>query len=173
MPGLPPFQGAAGYLGYDWGLVLESLPAPRIDDLALDDVVLGVYDWVIAWDHAESRAWIISTGLPEADAARRAARARHAPRTCARVSSRACRCPPSPFRRPGTKNCTTCRAPCAAMKTVLVGPEAAPALVVHACTAYLDAVARVREYIFAGDIFQANLSQRFEAPMTEAPWTFA
>ena len=33
---------------------------------------------------------------------------------------------------------------------------------------YLDAVARVREYIFAGDIFQANLSQRFEAPLTEA-----
>ena len=35
---------------------------------------------------------------------------------------------------------------------------------------YLDAVARVREYIFAGDIFQANLSQRFEAPLGEPPW---
>ena len=30
---------------------------------------------------------------------------------------------------------------------------------------YLDAVERVRDYIFAGDIFQANLSQRFEAPL--------
>jgi para-aminobenzoate synthetase component 1 len=28
----------------------------------------------------------------------------------------------------------------------------------------------VREYIIAGDIFQANLSQRFEAPLTESPW---
>ena len=37
---------------------------------------------------------------------------------------------------------------------------------------YLDAVARVREYIFAGDIFQANLSQRFEAPLAEPPWAF-
>ena len=36
---------------------------------------------------------------------------------------------------------------------------------------YLDAVARVREYIFAGDIFQANLSQRFEAPLVEPPWS--
>jgi para-aminobenzoate synthetase component I len=35
---------------------------------------------------------------------------------------------------------------------------------------YLTAVARVREYIFAGDIFQANLSQRFDAPLAEAPW---
>jgi para-aminobenzoate synthetase component 1 len=35
---------------------------------------------------------------------------------------------------------------------------------------YLEAVARVREYILAGDIFQTNLSQRFEAPLTETPW---
>jgi para-aminobenzoate synthetase component 1 len=30
----------------------------------------------------------------------------------------------------------------------------------------------VRDYIFAGDIFQANLSQRFEAPLRESPWAF-
>jgi para-aminobenzoate synthetase component I len=35
---------------------------------------------------------------------------------------------------------------------------------------YLEAVARVREYIYAGDIFQANLSQRFEAPLAGDPW---
>jgi para-aminobenzoate synthetase component 1 len=35
---------------------------------------------------------------------------------------------------------------------------------------YLAAVARVREYIFAGDIFQANLSQRFDAPLHEPSW---
>jgi para-aminobenzoate synthetase component 1 len=35
---------------------------------------------------------------------------------------------------------------------------------------YLEAVRRVREYILAGDIFQTNLSQRFEAPLTESPW---
>jgi para-aminobenzoate synthetase component 1 len=36
---------------------------------------------------------------------------------------------------------------------------------------YLKAVERVREYIFAGDIFQANLSQRFEAPLSEPAWS--
>ena len=35
---------------------------------------------------------------------------------------------------------------------------------------YLHAVNRVREYILAGDIFQTNLSQRFEAPLEELPW---
>jgi len=64
--GLPPFQGgAAGYLAYDWGRVLERLPAPRYDDLALPDVVLCVYDWVLAWDHEAPGAWLLSTGMPE------------------------------------------------------------------------------------------------------------
>ena len=44
MGGLPPFQGgAAGYVGYDWGLGLERLPSPRHDDLAMDDLVFGLY----------------------------------------------------------------------------------------------------------------------------------
>ncbi|MGH7703659.1 MAG: aminodeoxychorismate synthase component I, partial [Gemmatimonadales bacterium] len=34
---------------------------------------------------------------------------------------------------------------------------------------YLDAVTRVRDYIIAGDIFQANLSQRFHASAGEPP----
>ena len=34
---------------------------------------------------------------------------------------------------------------------------------------YQQGVARVIEYIFAGDIFQANLSQRFEAPLVGTP----
>jgi para-aminobenzoate synthetase component 1 len=37
--------------------------------------------------------------------------------------------------------------------------------------AYLDAVSRVREYILAGDIFQANLSQRLEAPLPDDAWS--
>jgi para-aminobenzoate synthetase component 1 len=35
---------------------------------------------------------------------------------------------------------------------------------------YLDAVGRVRDYIIAGDIFQANLSQRFQTSMPGAPF---
>src|ERR671910_467725 len=35
---------------------------------------------------------------------------------------------------------------------------------------YLDAVARVREYILAGDIFQANLSQRFQGHWQSTPY---
>src|SRR5579862_7032651 len=51
MPQLPPFLGGiAGYIGYDYGARLERLPRPRYDDLGIPDVLLAVYDWVIAWD---------------------------------------------------------------------------------------------------------------------------
>ena len=37
--------------------------------------------------------------------------------------------------------------------------------------AYLDAISQLRDYILAGDIFQANLSQRFEAALSEPTWS--
>jgi para-aminobenzoate synthetase component 1 len=166
--GLPPFQGgAAGYLAYDWGRVLERIPANRYDDLALPDAVLGIYDWVIAWDHGRSRAWLISTGIPETDALPRTRRAdQRAADVLARLGDE--RDPPP--QRPRDARPTL--------------PPAAPAFPIEGGwwdgrldirssfthDAYLDAVRRVREYILAGDIFQTNLSQRFEAPLDEAPW---
>lgn len=35
---------------------------------------------------------------------------------------------------------------------------------------YRTAIERIREYIAAGDIFQANFAQRFQAPLTVSPW---
>src|SRR5437867_5233782 len=175
VPGLPPFQGgAAGYLAYDWGRALERLPAPRHEDLALPDVVFGMYDWVLAWDHDESRAWLISTGLPETSpearerrAAARAAEVREHLQSHHEVHADA----------PG--------AIAVAGMTLPLRPPPAPSFPVEdgrwdtslalrssfTHSGYLAAVARVREYIFAGDIFQANLSQRFEAPLDEPTWT--
>ena len=180
--GLPPFQGgAAGYIAYDWGLALERLPAPVYDDLALDDVVLGIYDWVLAWDHLESRAWLISTGMPEVAPAGAARRARE--------------------RASGIRRLLNGDAPATSVRLQADLPHAdleSPAEAGHNASktwapsypadsgwwdsrlairssftreAYLQAVERVREYIFAGDIFQANLSQRFESPLREPAWS--
>src|SRR5262245_9388899 len=66
--GLPPFQGgAAGLFGYDLCHWIERLPRPNRDDFEVPDLAVGVYDRVIAWDHAQNRAWIVSTGYPETD----------------------------------------------------------------------------------------------------------
>ncbi len=169
--GLPPFQGgAAGYIGYDYGALLERLPAPRHDDLAIPDVQLGLYDWVIAWDHRLGTAWIISTGIPETGSGREL-RARE---RLEMVRERLRR--PAPGRngsRPPPPPERSERRPPPAPTYPVIGVENAERIGLRSTfthRGYLDAVARVREYIVAGDIFQANLSQRFQAPLTQAPF---
>ncbi len=162
--GLPPFQGgAAGYIGYDYGALLERLPPTRFDDLAIPDVVLGLYDWVIAWDHLLETAWIVSTGLPETGprrgdrAGERLAMVRERLGGPARDVSRPV---PGPTAPPAAE----------APSYPVLGVEGAEAIGLRSTfthRGYLDAVTRVRDYIVAGDIFQANLSQRFQAPLTE------
>ena len=169
IPDLPPFQGgAAGYLAYDWGAVLECLPSPRWDDLAIPDVVFPIYDWVIAWDHLERRAWLISTGLPATDVEKSQRCENRLREVLNRLSS-----------KPLSTEIFT------RSQSTTPHPEPAPSYPVSDTDlpagldlrssfthrGYLDALTRVREYIIAGDIFQANLSQRFEAPLTESPWT--
>ena len=137
---IPPFQGGvAGYIGYDYGATLERLPSPRYDDLAVFDVVLGLYDEVTAWDHVNGRAWRITHDVPR----------RGQPR--AQDESLFARTTPTP-----------------APSYVVPDHPQLRSSFTH--DAYLRAVQRVREYIVAGDIYQANLSQRLEAPFTGDPW---
>ena len=148
--GLPPFQGgAAGYVGYDWGAQLERVPRTRYDDLAIPDVMLGLYDWVIAWDHQTKRAWVISTGIPEQGAARRERAARRLAFVKERLAER--------------------RSDRLAAPSYPV-PDVPGLRSNFTREGYLDAVARVIEYVYAGDIFQANLSQRLEAPLAGTPF---
>ncbi len=70
--GLPPFQGgAAGLFGYDLCHHTERLPRPRRDEFQTPDMAVGLYPWVVAFDHRQRRAWVISTGFPYTDPARR------------------------------------------------------------------------------------------------------
>jgi para-aminobenzoate synthetase component 1 len=163
---LPPFQGgAAGYIGYDYGAWLERLPRPRFDDLAIPDVVLGLYDWVVSWDHRAGRAWLLATGAPERDPDTRARRARD------RVDAigRRLRQPPTRVARPGTSSSPSAHARTVDAPRIFPAPGWRDLWSSFSREDYLRAVARVREYIVAGDIFQANLSQRFEAPWAGDP----
>jgi len=149
VPGLPPFQGGvAGFLGYEFGRRLERLPAPRTDDQSLPDAWLGAYDWVVAWDHLEGRAWVLA-GQRGSGAAGRSAEER--------IRDIAGRLRGS--------------APAIAAPTV-VGISPPEFHSGFTRDEYLRAVERVRQYILAGDIFQANLSQRFEAPWPGDPFDF-
>lgn len=73
---LPPFQGgAAGLIGYDLNQSLEAIAPPSLDPLQIPAVAVGLYDVVLAFDHATERQWLISQGFPETDPDARAKRA--------------------------------------------------------------------------------------------------
>jgi para-aminobenzoate synthetase component 1 len=168
IPELPPFQaGVAGYIGYDYGAVLERIPPTRYDDLSLPDVLLGLYDWVIAWDHHAGAAWLLSLGIPAhgVERSRRAAeRLRMVTERLRSTETRRTSTPPE-----GARWISHPRGPAApAYPSDAAADIGLRSTFTH--RGYLDAVARVREYIVAGDIFQANLSQRFQAPLREPPF---
>jgi para-aminobenzoate synthetase component 1 len=168
--GLPPFQGGlAGYIGYDWGAVLERLPAPQYDDLAIPDVMLGLYDWVIAWDHHLGTAWLISTGLPERGIGRERRARERMNEVRARLAGRTGG--PADWRTGAGAKGREGTAPAPSYPVEGINGAAQIGLrSTFTHRGYLDAVARVREYIIAGDIFQANLSQRFQTASSGAPF---
>ena len=134
--------GAVGYLGYEMGRHLERVPRPPADAMDVPEMQLMLCDVVVVVDHLERRAHIVSTGHPEQDDGARRARARE------RLAATAPRfADVEPLPDPPA-------------------PRAAPRIAADLPReAYEAAVRRVVDYILAGDVFQANLSQRFRAEL--------
>ena len=143
--GVPFSGGAVGYWSYDYGRRLERLPSRALDDSGLPDFVMSLYDVVGAHDHDSGRTWLFSSGLP-ASSGERAARARtRFDLFRARLErTRPARVPRAPerVRRAATSS--------------------------FSADGYRRAVDDVREAIRRGDIFQANLSQRWQLELPDA-----
>jgi len=159
--GLPPFQGgAAGLFGYDLCHHIERLPRPAHDEFALPDLAVGLYDWVLAFDHRARRSWLISTGLPEAQPQRRRRRAAERLRAVRRWLQAA-----------HAEAAFDCGPPLPASR--LCAQYSLPLLPHLSSTfdhsGYLAAVRRAIDYVHAGDCFQVNVSQRLLCPATLAP----
>jgi anthranilate synthase component I len=144
--GLPPFTaGAVGFFSYDAVRQIERLPELAVDELGVPDACLLFFDEVLAFDHVRKEIWLVvtadvRTGKPVDAYAKAMAR-------LAKLEKRLAR--PLP-KLPVQKNRG-------------IGNKAK--LQVKHRTArkqYLAAVARTKEYIAAGDIFQAVISQRFD-----------
>jgi len=161
LPELPPFQGgAAGLLSYDLSRSLERIPAPWMDEFQIPAMVIGLYDVVLAFDHAQRRAWVISQGFPETEPSRRERRAKERMEQFLGW-----------LQEPTESSPHT---PCAAMSAhgvrgLLCGPQypvpGPPGLVSNFSEeGYCQAVQRAIDYIHAGDIFQVNFAQRLLYP---------
>ena len=144
-PGLPPFQGGAiGVFGYDFAHHLERLAKPGDLDPAEPTLRLNFYDTILAFDLAEGTATIIASGYPEKGLAARRTRAEA--RTEMFIGALA-RPQPDEAAAPPAKGLDW-----ASNFT----PES-----------YGAAIGKVRDYILAGDIYQANIAQQFTAALPE------
>lgn len=172
---LPPFSGgAAGYLGYELARDLERLPRPRAADLDAPDLELGFYDLVIGWDHVRSRCWIASTGFPETGAEREQRARRRLEEARLWLAGGP---PPEPDRLAAW---STAKRSDVASRTSARSrrgprlhpvPEAPQLRSSFSREAYAATVRKAVELIRAGDVFQVNLSQRFEGPGPARPFS--
>lgn len=156
-----PFTGGAvGYFSYDLCHFIEHLPSTAIDDLHLPECCLAFYDLILTFDHLEGKTYIASSGFPEEDEEKRSKRATERieevkKKLLARFSESSLR--PLPL----ITNPSISKSNIAPRMTLCSN---------FTHQEYLKAVEAAREYIAAGDIFQVNLSQRFEADLPTPPY---
>jgi anthranilate/para-aminobenzoate synthase component I len=148
--------GLVGYVSYDFKNYLERLPDTVQDDLETPDLRFGLVRRVVSWDHRERRLRLrVSWRCRSTRAATDLTRARAALHdlfdelqswwnAAAKRET-----PASRVQRERTES-----TPTGALRSNLDR------------TAYDSMLARAREFIYAGDIYQANLSHRFEAPFS-------
>jgi para-aminobenzoate synthetase component 1 len=163
-PEAPPLiAGAVGYFSYDLGRLIERIPEETVDDVPVADCHLGFYGAVAAVDHVEGRAWVCGIGAPETDPR---AEKRLAERRVAELAERLLAADPA--ERVGTER-SRGQAPSGRGQ----GRPALPVLPLESNFRhddYVRAIARAKEYIGAGDIYQVNLSQRLSAPLASTPF---
>ena len=146
---VPCLGGAVGYFSYDLCHFIEKVPSKAVDDLNLPELNFGFYDLMVIFDNLLTRWYIVSNGFPELDEEAGMQRAKE------RLDD---------FKR--------------RLKT-LTGNTAYPVASSSSGVAlksnfthqgYVSAVAKARQYIIDGDIFEVNLSQRFEAEIAIPPY---
>lgn len=154
---LPRFTGGAvGYAGYDTIRYYEDLSQASqtvgpTDDRDLDDILFGIYDEMVIFDHVSKTVLVVAHASMEAgtlDAAYD-----HA---CRRIDAIV-----STLTQPGTSVGTELdldARPDAACMSTFDKP------------AFEQAVLRAKEYILAGDIFQVVLSQRLRMQAAADPF---
>ncbi|MFP4157546.1 MAG: aminodeoxychorismate synthase component I [Opitutales bacterium] len=65
-PWIPFCGGAVGYISYDYGRRLETLPDLAVDDREVSDLYFALYDGVAAWHQPTGRLFLTACGLSEA-----------------------------------------------------------------------------------------------------------
>ena len=158
-----PFRfqgGAVGFLGYGMRRFVERVPERISDDLGLPDMLFAFYDVVFAFDHLTGKVYVVSSGLSAGDGAEARRAAERLEGAVERLIAAGRRARESSLGRMATSG--------------REAPDGAPAEESFASPAmdkatYIRCVARVKEYIAAGDVYQVNFTQRFSVPVAASP----
>jgi anthranilate synthase component 1 len=149
--GLPPALAClVGYFAYETVALVERLPRPAENPLALPDMLFARPTIVLVFDRLADALFLVAPLWPETSSDGDAAVALALDRieaTAARLAA------PLPAAQRGTP----------------VAPATDPQPVLPPGR-YAEMVLRAKEYIAAGDIFQVVLAQRFTAPFTLPPF---
>jgi len=177
---LPYAPGWIGYVGYEIGRIIERLPGRAVSDTSLPDLRLAFYDAILVCDAAGGQAWLAELKFrdpapPGAGVAAEKIRSILALGRSKGLPSTPCTGRAGAVVCPGPKGRSNHAFEPGISHTgePVRAPEAAPLPLTSNFTPdqYRRAVARCIEYIAAGDIFQVNLSRRFEVPNAPDPRT--
>ena len=129
---LPFIGGAVGYLSYDIGNYIENLPRTAIDDTNVYDLYFGFYNFVIVIDHLENKTYIATPDIDKE-------------------------------KEKNIINEIECIILSAKKDSKDSDEEANIIKLISNFKKqeYIKSIDKIREYIRQGDIYQANLTQRF------------
>lgn len=134
--------GAIGWLSYDLGRWIEKLPPTPVDDLRFPELYLAFFDRVIVWEAGRPETAQLLSWSQDSGSKDDAHESTESANK--RVMER----------KPATGSLE------------LRGALSAD----HDRRSYTEAVRRAKEWILDGDIYQVNLSQRFEARIQGPSW---
>jgi anthranilate synthase component 1 len=152
-PDLPPMAACLiGYMGYDTVRLMERLPDDNPDELALPDGLFFRPTVICVFDRVEDQVTVITPVRPQAGVDARTAYEQASLRLADVVSDfeRSL-----PYRREPAESGAAVPEPTSNMSR----------------EAFHGMVGRAKEYIFAGDIFQVVVSQRFALPFGLPPFS--
>ena len=144
-----PFTcGAVGYFSYDLCHFIEKLPDTTIDDIEFPEMCFSFYDTIIGFDHLENRCFLLSVNINQDSHKSTEKRIDHVLRMIRNGSN-------IPYEE----------------ESRLSGSRKKRKIISNFSKEnYLVAVERAKQYINAGDIYQVNLSQRFQTQIETPPY---
>jgi anthranilate synthase component 1 len=149
LPGLPPFTaGAVGFFSYDVVRSIEHLPSLAKDELHVPDAHLMFFDEVLAFDHVKKAIHLIVTAGARSQIGKSSKLNTAAYASAVKRLDRLERLLHAAIPRQAQKR--------AAKSVSLKLTRRTPA------KKFLRDVAKIKDYISAGDVFQCVLSQRFD-----------